>query len=80
MIDPSRKISIRASLTIVRSNTSLIPYWPVTALDFQLQQSTNLALENVWSPVSETAVTNGAQIYVNVPANAARKFFRPKSQ
>ena len=54
--------------------------WPVTALNFQLQETTNLALPNSWSPVAQPAVTNGAQISVTVPASADRKFFRLKWQ
>lgn len=72
--------SFPPSLTIARSNASAILSWPVTALNFQVQESTNLALPNAWSPVAQSAVTNGAQVYVTVPASADRKFFRLKSQ
>ena len=68
------------SLNLARSGASLILTWPVTALNFQLQENTDLSLPNSWSPVAQPAVTNGGQISVTVPATAARKFFRLKSQ
>ena len=68
------------SLNLARSNASMILSWPVTVLNFQLQENTNFALPNSWSPVAQPAVTNGAQISVTVPTSAARKFFRLKSQ
>jgi len=68
------------ALRIVRSNSSVIVSWPTGALSFQLQESTNLTLPNAWSPVTDSAVTNGAQISVTVPTSAERKFFRLKSQ
>ena len=68
------------SLSIARWNASMILTWPVSALNFQLQENTNLALPNSWSPVEQSGVTNGAQISVSVPASAPRKFFRLKSQ
>jgi uncharacterized delta-60 repeat protein len=72
--------SITPALNLMRSGGSLILSWPVTALNFQLQETTNLALPNSWSPVPQPAVTIGAQVSVAVPTNAERKFFRLKSQ
>ena len=69
-----------STLNIARSDASMILSWPVTTLNFQLQESTNLSLPNSWSPVAQPAVTSGAQISVTVPGNGARKFFRLKSQ
>jgi hypothetical protein len=54
--------------------------WPLTVFNFQLQESTNLARANSWSPVNQAAVTNGAQFSVTVPAGVGPKFFRLKSQ
>jgi uncharacterized delta-60 repeat protein len=68
------------SLNIARSNAFVIVSWPVTALNFQLRETTNLALPNAWSPVAQPAVTNGAQIFVAIPAGVGTKFFRLKSQ
>lgn len=70
-----------ALLTIARApaNTAVLS-WPVTALNFQLQESTNLSLANAWSPVVQSRVTNGAQISVTAPVSAGMKFFRLKSQ
>jgi uncharacterized delta-60 repeat protein len=68
------------SLNMALSNTFVIVSWPVTSLSFQLRETTNLGLPNAWSAVAQLAVTNGAQISVTVPASAAQKFFRLKSQ
>jgi uncharacterized delta-60 repeat protein len=67
-------------INIARSNALVIVSWPVTALNFQLRETTNLALANAWALVAQPAVTNGAQISVTVPAGAGPKFFRLKSQ
>jgi uncharacterized delta-60 repeat protein len=68
------------SLNIARSNAFVIVSRPATALNFHLQETTNLALPNSWSPVAQPAVTNGAQISVTVPLSVGPKFFRLKSQ
>jgi hypothetical protein len=68
------------SLNIARSNAFVILSWPATALNFQLQGSTNVSLPNSWSPVAQFAVTNAGRISVTVPATAGRKFFRLRSQ
>jgi hypothetical protein len=66
-------------LSIARSNAFVIVSWPVSALNFQLRETTNLTLPNAWSPVAQPAVTNGVQIFVTVPATTGNKFFRLKS-
>jgi uncharacterized delta-60 repeat protein len=70
---------VAPSLNIARSNAFVIVSWPVTGLNFQLQESTNL-FPAAWSPVAQTAITNAGQISVTVPTTAARKFFRLGSQ
>jgi len=72
--------SVAPSLNIARSNAFVIVSWPVTGLNFPLQESTNLSLPNSWSPVAQPAVTNAGQISVAVPTTVGRKFFRWKSQ
>jgi uncharacterized delta-60 repeat protein len=68
------------SLNIARSNAFVIVSWPVSGLNFQLQENTDLSLPNSWSPVAQSAVTNAGQISVTVPTTVGRKFFRLKSQ
>ena len=58
----------------------MIVSWPVTGLNFQLQETTDLSLPNSWSPVARPAVTNADHITVTVPATVGRNFFRLKSQ
>jgi len=72
--------SVAPSLNIARSNALVIVSWPVSGLSFQLQETTNLALPNSWSPVAHPAITNGSPIAVPVPTTVGRKFFRLKSQ
>jgi uncharacterized delta-60 repeat protein len=71
---------IAPSLSIARSNAFLIVSWPVTGLNFQLQETTDLSLANSWSPVAQPAVTNAGRVSVTVPAGVGRRFFRLKSQ
>lgn len=68
------------SLTITRSNELVTISWPVTALSFQLQEATNLALPNSWSPVVQPAQTNAGQVSVTISTSATRKFFRLTSE
>jgi hypothetical protein len=72
--------SVAPSLNIARSNAFVIISWPVSALNFQLHENTNLLLPISWSPVAQPNVTNGAQISVTVPADVGPRFFRLKSQ
>jgi len=72
--------SVAPSLSIARSNAFVIVSWPVTALNFQLQESANLSLPNSWSSVAQPAVTNAGQVSVTVPTTVGRKFFRLESQ
>jgi uncharacterized delta-60 repeat protein len=66
-------------LSIARSNAFVIISWPATALNFQLQETTNLSLLNSWSPVGQSAVSNAGQISVTVPASVGSKLFRLRS-
>jgi uncharacterized delta-60 repeat protein len=67
-------------LSLVRSTESMIFSWPVTGLNFQLQETTNFSLPNSWSPVTQAAVTNSGRIEVSVPSSVGSKFFRLQSQ
>ncbi len=72
--------SVLPTLDIVGSNAAVIVSWPVTGLNFQLQETTDVSLSNSWSPVAQPAVTNAGQISVTVPTTVERKFFRLKLQ
>ena len=67
------------SLFITRSNASVILSWPGSALNFQLQENTDLSLSNDWSAVAASRSTNNGFISVTVPAIGSRKFFRLSS-
>ena len=71
--------SVAPSMNIARSNAFVTLSWPVTGLNFQLQETTNLALPNSWSPVAQSAVTNGNQVSVNIPTVTGSRLFRLKS-
>ena len=72
--------SATPSLSIASASASVTLSWPTSGLNFQLQESTNLALPYAWSPAAQPTLTNGAQISVTIPTSAERKFFRLKSQ
>jgi len=67
------------SLSIVRSNTAVIISWPVTTLNFQLQETTNIAPPISWSLVQQPVVTNAGQVSVNLPIAVRGKLYRLKS-
>jgi hypothetical protein len=64
------------SLFITRSNASVILSWPVSALNFQLQENTDLSLSNGWSIVAAARSTNNGFISVTLPGGDGRRFFR----
>ena len=68
--------AVAPSLNITRSNASVIVSWLITGRDFQLQDTTNLALPSSWSPVAQPTVTNASRISVTVPTSMGSKFFR----
>ena len=68
------------SLNIARSNAFVIVSWPVTGLNFQLQETTDLSLPNAWSLVAQPAVTNVGRVSVTVPTTVGPKFFLLKSK
>jgi uncharacterized delta-60 repeat protein len=72
--------SAAPSLSISLANGLVTVSWPVTGLSFQLQESTNFALPDSWSPVAQPAVTNLNHTSVTVPATIGRQFFRLNSQ
>ena len=63
------------SLSIVRSNESLIISWPVSATGFQLQQSTNLGVGN-WTPPPEATIDNGTTRSITVSPAPGNRWFR----
>lgn len=66
----------RLSIRALADNVLLS--WP-HAGSFRLESTTNLALSNAWSTVSQPATTNSGQISVTLPANGSAKTFRLKS-
>ena len=67
------------AVSIAHSNTFMIVTWPVTSLNLQLQENTDLSLSSSWSSVAEPAVTNAGQVSVTVSTTVGQKFFRLKS-
>jgi uncharacterized delta-60 repeat protein len=68
--------SVAPSLNIGRSNSFIILSWPVMGLNHQLQETTNCALPNSWSSVTQSPVTNANRVSIIVPASSPQKFFR----
>ena len=69
---PSMKITWSSGLAVLS--------WPAAFGNYQFQKNTNPLLPDSWSPVEQPAATNGTQIFMPIPANAAHKLFRLKSQ
>jgi hypothetical protein len=63
-------------LSIAVSNNIAVVSWPGTAIPFDLESSTNLAVANGWTVVSANFSTNNGLVYYQTsPTNRAR-FFR----
>ena len=58
---------------------SVIVRWPVTALNVQLEGSTNFLLANGWSVIGDARSTNNGFVSVTMPAVGSGKFFRLSS-
>jgi hypothetical protein len=57
----------------------VIVRWPVTALNFQLEEKNNLSVANGWTSVAETRSTNNGFVSITLPAMGNGKFFRLSS-
>jgi uncharacterized delta-60 repeat protein len=68
------------SLSIMRSNDSAVISWPVTAVDFRLEENFDFGLSNAWSAVGQDTQTNGGRAFVFVPVSNNTKFFRLRSK
>lgn len=66
------------SLTITRSNQTVIVSWPDAAGGYQLESTTNLLVDS-WTTVPVVPVTNGGSASVTVPITGARQFIRLRS-
>lgn len=68
------ELIVRPPLSIVSTDTNVTLSWPLFAVNYQLQASTDLV--GPWSPVLQTVSTNGGQFTVTVPQNGGQQFFR----
>jgi len=68
------EILVLPPLSIVSSNTGVTLSWPLFAVNYQLQTSTDPRGD--WSPVLQTPATNGNQFTLTLPQNGSQQFFR----
>src|SRR6185503_3858923 len=68
------EILVLPPLAIVSTDTDVTLSWPLFAVNYQLQSSTDIT--GPWTAVSQTASTNGNQLTVTVPQNGLQQFFR----
>jgi hypothetical protein len=62
-------------LSITPSGASAILSWPVSSINFSLENSASLA-SGSWTAAPMTLVTNGATISATVPASSGHTFYR----
>ena len=62
-------------ITVTRSNSNLVLFWPVAALGYQLEQNQDLS-SSTWTPTSVTPSTNGVDIQMIVPISGPGSFYR----
>jgi len=63
-------------LSIATAGGNLLLSWPVTDVPFQLESAPSLPGTGSWSPVTQTAATNGSTVSVLVPTANSTAFFR----
>ena len=63
-------------LSIANAEGNLQLSWPVTTVPFQLEWASSMPGTGAWSPVTQTATTNGTSVSVLVPATNSGAFFR----
>jgi hypothetical protein len=64
------------SATLQPGSNQLLIGWPVSASSYQLYSSTNLTPPGLWSPVTNTPVSNSVSWTVSIPVSAGNRFFR----
>jgi hypothetical protein len=70
---------LKPELRIAAAGTNVTISWPTGWTGYQLQSATNLtAASTFWSNVSQSPLTNGTRLFVQVPATGKRQFFRLK--
>jgi hypothetical protein len=65
-------------LSAALSNGNLVITWPTTSTGFSLYSTSKLGSGAVWSLVSGSPTTNGANFQVSVPATGTAQFFELK--
>lgn len=65
-------------LSQYRTNDSVVISWPDSAIDFQLEQNSDLSDTNGWVATPQTLVTNEGSISITVPISASNNFYRLK--
>ncbi len=63
-------------LSITRSNSNVVVFWPDTAASYNLESNTNLALTNGWTVINSGFSTNNGLIYFQSPMTNGAKYFR----
>jgi hypothetical protein len=64
-------------LSLTRSNNAVIVSWPLSAIGFNLEQTTALsALSNSWTTISPPYSTNETSFYVPIPSPTGQTYFR----
>lgn len=60
------------------TNDSLVISWPDSAIDFLLENNSDLSNTNGWTTALQTLVTNGGFISITVPISTGNNFYRLK--
>ena len=68
------EIMLLPQLTIAATDTNVNLSWPLFAVNYQLQTSTDPA--GAWLPVPQTPGTNDNQLTLTLPQNGSQQFFR----
>ena len=68
------------TLSINHTTARIILSWPVSSVNYQVQENTTLTITGPWSAIAQTQTTNTGRIFVTIPSSPGSRFYRLKSQ
>ena len=68
------------ALSINHTTAKIILSWPVSSVNYQLQENITLSITGPWSAVAPLRTTKSGRISVTIPFSAGSRFYRLKSE
>jgi hypothetical protein len=68
------------ALSINQTTSKIILSWPVSSVNYQLQENITLSITGPWSAAARPRTTNSGRIRVTIPLSSGSQFYRLKSE